>query len=64
MSHCLVNHHITGHLVFVPVCLYRVSMMCPVVDNPASCEVHTVLCFHHTESMSAAGIHRELHVAV
>jgi hypothetical protein len=29
-THCLVNHHITGHLVFVLVSTERV-MMCPEI---------------------------------
>jgi hypothetical protein len=34
--------------------------MCPVVDNPTSCEIRNVICFLHNTSMSAVEIHREL----
>jgi transposase len=34
--------------------------MCPVIDNPASCEIRAVICFPHTKNMSAAEIHHEL----
>jgi hypothetical protein len=36
-------------------------MMCPAIDNPASCEIRAVICFLHTINMSAAEIHCELH---
>jgi hypothetical protein len=32
MTHCLVNHHITGHIVFVLVSTEYV-MLCPATDN-------------------------------
>jgi transposase len=35
-------------------------MMRPAIDNPASCELHTVIRFFHAKNMSAAEIHREL----
>jgi hypothetical protein len=35
-------------------------MLCPAIDNPASCEIHSVIHFLHTKSMSAAEIHFEL----
>jgi hypothetical protein len=38
-------------------------MMHPVIDNPASCEIHTVICFLHAQNTSAAKIHRELFTA-
>jgi hypothetical protein len=63
MTHCLVNHHITGHLVFVLVSTECV-MMCPVIDSPASCKICTVMCFLHAKNMSAAQIHNELWTAV
>jgi hypothetical protein len=31
-------------------------MMCPEIDNPASCEIHSL----HNKNMSAAEIHHEL----
>jgi hypothetical protein len=34
--------------------------MCPAIDNPASCEIPSVIRFLHAENMSAAVIHREL----
>jgi hypothetical protein len=34
--------------------------MCPPIDNPARCEIHTVLHFLHAKNTSAAEIHREL----
>jgi hypothetical protein len=54
---------ITGHLVFVLVST-ELATMCPVTDNPASCEIHAVICFHHAKNKSAAKIHRELCAAV
>jgi hypothetical protein len=34
--------------------------MCPVIYNPASCEIHAVIHFLHTKNMSAVEIHHEL----
>jgi hypothetical protein len=34
--------------------------MCPVVDNPATCVIHTVICILHARNMSAMAIHHEL----
>jgi hypothetical protein len=59
MTHCLVNHHITGHLVFVLVSTEWV-MMCPVIDNPTSCEICTVIHLLHAKNLNAAEIHHEL----
>jgi hypothetical protein len=58
MAHCPVNHHITGQLVFVLVSTEWV-MMCTAIDNPACCEIRTVIRFLHTRNMSAAKIQRE-----
>jgi hypothetical protein len=55
---CLVNHHITGHLVSVLVSTERV-MMCPVTDNPAGSKICAATRFLPV-SMSAAKIHHEL----
>jgi hypothetical protein len=33
-----------------------------VVDNPASCEIHAVICFLHAKNMSAVEIHLELYM--
>jgi hypothetical protein len=33
--------------------------MCPIIDNPASREIHAI-CFLHTKNMSAVELHREL----
>jgi hypothetical protein len=44
LPHCLVHHHITGHLVFVLV-ITEILMMCPAIDNPASCEIRDVIGF-------------------
>jgi hypothetical protein len=63
MTHCLVNHHITGHLVFVLVSTEWV-MMCPAIDNLASCEICAVIRFLHAKNTSAAEIHCELWQAV
>jgi hypothetical protein len=63
MIHCLVNHHMTGHLVFVLVSTECV-MMCSAIDNPASCESRAVIRFLHTKHMTAAEIHLELCAAV
>jgi hypothetical protein len=52
MIHCLVNHHITGHLVFVLVSTERVRMR-PAIDNSASCEIRSVIRFLHAKNMSA-----------
>jgi hypothetical protein len=35
-------------------------MVCPVIDNPASCETRVVILFFHAKNTSAAEIHREL----
>jgi hypothetical protein len=34
--------------------------MCPVNDNPASCEIRAVIRFLHTKSMSAVEVHCEV----
>jgi hypothetical protein len=59
MTHCLVNHHISGHLVFVLVSAEWV-MMCPVIDNPASWEIRVVIRFLHAKNKSSAEILSEL----
>jgi hypothetical protein len=38
--------------------------MCPLLDNPASCEIRAVICFLHAKNMSAVKIHSELCAAV
>jgi hypothetical protein len=38
--------------------------MCPVIDNPASCETRTVILFPHATNMSAAKSHHELCMVV
>jgi hypothetical protein len=38
--------------------------MCSAIDNPASRDICTVICFLHTKNMSYAEIHRELCTAV
>jgi hypothetical protein len=60
MSHCLLDHYITSHLVFVLVSTEWV-MTCHAIDNPAICEIHTVICFLHAKNMSAVVIHHKLH---
>jgi hypothetical protein len=35
-------------------------MMCSVIDNPASCESHTVICLLHAKIMTAVEILHEL----
>jgi hypothetical protein len=35
--------------------------MCPVSDNPATCEIRAVIRFLHAKNMSAEEIHRELY---
>jgi hypothetical protein len=59
MIDCLVNDHITGHQVFVLISIECVKM-CPAIDNPASCEICTVIHLLHAKNMSAAEIHCEL----
>jgi hypothetical protein len=61
MTHCLVNHHITDHLVFVLVSVVCV-MMCPVADNPAAANSHNF--FLHNKIMSTTKIHCELWTVV
>jgi hypothetical protein len=34
--------------------------MCPAIDNPASCEIRSVIRFVHTKDKSAAEIHHEV----
>jgi hypothetical protein len=58
MTHCLVNHHITGQLVFVPVPTEWV-MTCPVIDNLASCKISDYP-LSSCKNMSVAEIHHEL----
>jgi hypothetical protein len=53
MTHCLVNHHITGHLVFVFISTEFV-MLCHATDNRA------VISFLHASNVSAVEMHREL----
>jgi hypothetical protein len=36
-------------------------MMCPAIENPASCEIRAVVRFLHAKIMSAAKIHLELY---
>jgi hypothetical protein len=59
VTHFLVNHHITGHLVFVLVSTGCV-IMCPVSGKLASCKIRAVIRFLLAKNMSAAEIHREL----
>jgi hypothetical protein len=35
-------------------------MMCPAIDNPASCKIHAIISFLHTKYTHAAEIHHEL----
>jgi hypothetical protein len=35
--------------------------MCPVIDNPTSCEIYAVIRFLHAKNTNAAEIHRELY---
>jgi hypothetical protein len=39
-------------------------MICPAIDNPASCEVRAANRFLHAKNMSAAEVHRELYTVV
>jgi hypothetical protein len=32
-----------------------------MIDNPASCKIHAIICFHHATNMSTAQIDCELH---
>jgi hypothetical protein len=59
MTQCLVNHHTTGHLVFVLVSTELV-MMCPANDNPASCEIRVATRFLSAKNISVMEIHCEL----
>jgi uncharacterized protein YbjQ (UPF0145 family) len=36
--------------------------MCPVIDNPASCEIRAVICPLHAKNISDTEIHHELRV--
>jgi hypothetical protein len=57
MTHCLVSHH-TGDLVFVLVSTEKV-IMCPTIDNTASCEICAVIRILHAKNTSAEEIHHE-----
>jgi hypothetical protein len=46
MTHYLVNHQITGHIMFVLV-YTECGMMCPAIDNPTHCEIRAVIRFLH-----------------
>jgi hypothetical protein len=35
-------------------------MMCPEINNPASCKFHAVIHFLHAKNMNAAEIHHQL----
>jgi hypothetical protein len=35
-------------------------MMCPAINNPASCEIHSVVHFLHTKNTIVWEIHLEL----
>jgi hypothetical protein len=35
-------------------------MMCPVIDNPAYCEIRALITFFHAKNVNAAEIHCEL----
>jgi hypothetical protein len=50
MTNCLVNHHITGHLMFVLVSTEQV-MMYHATDNPVHSEIHTVINFLHAKNV-------------
>jgi hypothetical protein len=54
MTHCLVNHHIIGHIAFVLVSTEGI-MMCPVIDNPTSCKICAVICFLHAKKYECCG---------
>jgi hypothetical protein len=53
MTHGLKIMRETSHLMFVLV-FTEGSMVRPVSDNLASCEISAVMCFLHTKNMSAA----------
>ena len=53
MTHSLVNHHITGHLVFVLVSTGLVTKW-PAIDSSASSEIRTIIRRFHAKGMSAA----------
>jgi hypothetical protein len=59
MTHVLVNHHISGHLLFVLV-FTKWVVMCPENDNPASFEICTVIRFILPKDTSVAEIHSGL----
>lgn len=59
---CLVNHPITGYLMFV-LASVEWSRMCPTINNSTSYEIHALIRFLHARNMSAAEIHRELCLA-
>jgi hypothetical protein len=35
-------------------------MLCPVINNPASCKIRSVVCFLPAKNMTAVEIHLEL----
>jgi hypothetical protein len=59
MTHCLINHHITGHLVIVLVSTEW--HMCLTTDNSASCEIHAVIRLIHAKGIRAEEIHCEVY---
>jgi hypothetical protein len=38
--------------------------MCPVIDNPTSCKIRTVVLFLHAKNLTVVGICCELRLAV
>jgi hypothetical protein len=59
MTHCLVNDHITDHLVFVLVST-EWDMMCSSIDSPSNYEIRSIIRFLLAKIMNAVEIHREL----
>jgi hypothetical protein len=57
MTHCLVNHYVTGRLLFAP--LYRV-LISPAIHNSAICDIRVVIRFLHPKNNSPMEAHGEL----
>jgi hypothetical protein len=59
MSHCLVNHHITGHLVLALASAEWVTLSTAIYDTKG-CENGDIVIFRHSNSTNTAEIHHEL----
>jgi hypothetical protein len=58
MTYCLLNHYITGHLMFHLVSIGSFILF-SAISNPASCDIRAFISYLHFINISAAEIHHE-----